>query len=97
MVSDVIRELGELLTRKGADYGGTAAIDRAAQAAGVDTDTVFRVMLALKLSRITELAAANHEPANEPLEDSLMDLAGYAVLWLEHRRSCGPGSHNAPL
>lgn len=57
----------------------------AATVAGTDTDTVFRVLLGVKLARLNELLKGK-TPKHESIDDSLLDLSVYAALWASSRR-----------
>lgn len=75
-------EICRLLVRKNADYG-TAWEDRGLQ--GV----VIRMHD--KVARLNNLVSAGKEASvpEEPVRDTLRDLAGYAILgllWLEHKQ-----------
>lgn len=57
----------------------------AADVAGVPVDTVFRVLLGVKLARLRELLNGK-EPKHESIDDSILDLSVYAALWAASRR-----------
>lgn len=86
----VIEEMKTLLFRKSQDY--TDGVDRfsnftkIADMTGLDSEASFKVFLSVKLIRIMELTASGKEPKNESIEDSLLDLANYSVLWLAWRK-----------
>lgn len=56
----------------------------AATVAGVPMDTVFRVLLGVKLARLDELLKGK-TPKHESIDDSLLDLSVYAALWASSR------------
>ena len=56
----------------------------AALAAGTTMDTVFRVLIGVKLARLDELLKGK-DPKHESLDDSLLDLSVYAALWASSR------------
>ncbi len=60
--------------------------EKSAATAGSSVDTVFRVMIGIKLARIEELQKGKL-PNHESLDDSLLDLACYAALWASYRLS----------
>lgn len=57
----------------------------AAETAGADMDTVFRVLIGVKLARLNELLKGK-TPKHESIDDSLLDLSVYAALWASSRR-----------
>jgi hypothetical protein len=56
----------------------------AAGVAGCEVDTVFRVLIGVKLARLDELLKGK-TPQHESVEDSLLDLSVYAALWASSR------------
>lgn len=74
---------------KSDDYATTADplsnFKLAAATAGTDTDTVFRVLIGVKLARLNELLKGK-TPKHESIDDSLLDLSVYAALWASSRR-----------
>lgn len=61
----------------------------AAQVAGCSTDTVFRVLIGVKLARLDELLKGK-VPKHESLDDSLLDLSVYSALWASYRAAPDP-------
>lgn len=57
----------------------------AASVAGCPVDTVFRVLIGVKLARLDELLKGK-EPKHESIDDSVLDLSVYAALWASSRR-----------
>lgn len=80
----VLQEMRELHARKNHDYAADANpfsnFEEAAAFAGVDADTVFRVLIGIKIARLKELQASGKAPANESVDDSRMDLIMYGAL-----------------
>lgn len=80
--------------RKNADYAQDdnpySNFETAAAIAGCSVDTVFAVLIGVKLARIRELSTGK-APNNESLADSRLDLSVYAALWASYHRSddCG--------
>jgi hypothetical protein len=60
----------------------------AATVAGCSVDTVFRVLLGVKLARLDELLKGK-TPNHESLDDSILDLSIYAALWASYRADPG--------
>jgi len=78
----VLDHIGDTLTRKNADYGNSFEILRNKYGT---VGTMIR--LHDKLGRLDNLIRCQTEPdVDESIEDTLLDLAGYAVLELAYRR-----------
>jgi hypothetical protein len=86
----LLTRMGETHDKKNQDYADTANgryysnFESAAQVAGCTVDTVFRVLIGIKLARLDELLKGK-EAQNESLEDSLLDLSVYSALWASWR------------
>ena len=81
---DIQSEMFELFLRKQADYGPTN-VGMGSEV--VDTDRKVKrslaglsVRLNDKVQRFLNLTFNNREPENESLEDTLIDIANYAVM-----------------
>lgn len=61
----------------------------AATMAGCPVDTVFRVLIGVKMARLDELLKGK-TPKHESIEDSLLDLSVYAALWASYRNKPTP-------
>lgn len=75
--------LAETLLSKNSDYAPTGEFsnfEKAAEVVGTDALYVIITQVAIKLTRIQSLLSDDDQPNNEPLKDSLLDLAGYAVI-----------------
>lgn len=59
--------------------------EMAASVAGCPVDTVFRVLIGVKLARLAELLGGK-EPKHESIDDSILDLSVYSALWASYRR-----------
>lgn len=70
-------ELAELLLKKHNDYGPK----NISQSPGGPLNGL-RVRMHDKLARINNLIDNNRKPGNEPLEDSFLDMANYAIIGL---------------
>lgn len=87
-ISAVAAELMDTLIKKNADYAGGQEFfnfEQAAEFAGLDTFYVMLAQIGIKYTRIANLHGGDM-PENESLRDSLVDLAGYAVIaaaWLD--------------
>ncbi len=98
---EILKELGELHDRKQADYGTSAdpfANVRASVAFGVPAWKGCMMRANDKMVRIQK-AAREGKLANEALDDSLRDLAVYAIiglcLWEETRDETTQGGRDA--
>lgn len=77
--------LAETLLSKNSDYAPTGEFSNFEKAAEVASIGVLQVMVAqaaIKMTRIESLMGTQDNPrvVGEPLKDSLLDLAGYAVI-----------------
>lgn len=76
--------LAQTLSSKNEDYAPTGEFSNFEEAASFSGGSAFNVMLAqvaIKYSRIESLNSGVIGPANhESLRDSLLDLAGYAII-----------------
>lgn len=87
-ISAVAAELMDTLIKKNADYAGGQEFfnfEQAAEFAGLDAFYVMLAQIGIKYTRIANLHGGDM-PQNESLRDSLVDLAGYAVIaaaWLD--------------
>jgi hypothetical protein len=83
-----VRRLVETLVRKGADYtaqGDPFSTFRAGARIGVDPGKSIYLRMSDKWERLTNLMSRPPECADETLSDTVLDLAGYAMLlmaWL---------------
>lgn len=84
----LIKRMEEIHDRKNNDYAKDSDpysnFRFAAEVAGCSVDTVFRVLIGVKLARIAELTASGKEPKNEAIEDSFLDLATYSAIWASY-------------
>lgn len=68
------------LLRKNADYG-SSAFKRPRLSPALDAGEAIKVRMSDKLERLESLAGKDPQVAGESWEDTLMDLAGYIVLY----------------
>lgn len=78
-VETICRRLEDTLKRKNADYGNSFS-----KLYGLIGMTYAYGHMAEKLERIFTLMSKESE-VGESIDDSLLDLAGYAILTLAHR------------
>ncbi len=83
----MLKQMAEIHDKKSADYASTtnyySNFEQAAVSAGTDVGTVFRTLIGVKLARLAELSKGK-VPNNESIEDSMLDLAVYAVLYASY-------------
>ena len=84
-VYDIAEELAELLVRKHNDYG-PGNINGSPY--GAIPGLITRMWD--KMARIKNLTENDKQASNEPLEDSFMDLANYAIIGLMVTRGKWP-------
>jgi len=93
----VLQQMRDLHQRKNHDYAADANpfsnFEEAAAFAGTDVDTVFRVMIGIKVARLKELQGKGKTPNNESIEDSQMDLVMYGALQRAYRLGLKQSSH----
>lgn len=81
---NLLAQMSALHQKKNHDYASDADpfsnFTFAANHAGVDVDTVFRVMIGIKEARLRELTSAGKVPNNESIEDTRIDLTMYQAL-----------------
>lgn len=81
--------LAETLTKKNSDYAPTGEFsnfEKAADIAGISVMQLITAQIAIKMTRIEKLLNTG-SVSNEPLLDSFLDLAGYAIIgnaWLQY-------------
>ena len=84
----LIAKMAEVHDKKSADYATSANFysnfEEAAAVAGCSIDTVFAVLIGIKLSRLKVLLTSGKEPNNESVQDSRLDLAVYSTLWASY-------------
>lgn len=75
--------------RKNHDYASDdnpySNFEFAAKVGGCAVDTVFRVLVGVKLARLDELLKGK-TPQHESIDDSLLDLSVYTALWASYRK-----------
>ena len=88
-VLGVLEDMRETVASKAHDYADDADVysnfTGSAKLANVSTETVFQVLIGIKVERLRQLTSGK-EPNHEGIEDTLLDLANYAALWLGFRR-----------
>ena len=79
-----VAKMRETLLAKDDDYAGEenrlANFELVARIAGVTPDIVALVLIGIKVVRLGVLLNTKDAPKNEPIGDSVLDLANYAML-----------------
>lgn len=77
-----ILELSDTLLRKNADYG-SAVFSAPCLALEIDPDVAILVRMSDKIARLRNLLPdCTQDVDDESIEDTMRDLAGYAILYL---------------
>lgn len=74
-----------VLVAKNSDYKGSA-FKSPALAPDLSPEKAIRVRASDKIERIFNLLAGHKELVPEKLEDTMLDLAGYCILWLAAKK-----------
>lgn len=85
----LLAQMGELHSRKNADYAGDEPLRNLKAASRIGLEPFIGVLVRMqdKMTRIEEFAKKDVlEVADEKIEDTLMDLAVYALLGIIIRR-----------
>ena len=89
----ILAEMAQLHARKNHDYAKDSNpysnFEEAALTAGCSVDTVFLVLIGIKLARLRELLSAGKTPTNESVADSRLDLTTYCALWASYHLPAG--------
>lgn len=85
-VEAIIDELRDTLARKGADYGKSIFLP-APLVPNLDPATAILVRMGDKIRRLENIATKRNEVADETFDDTILDLAGYCVLYLTQARA----------
>ena len=100
---DILAQMGEVREKKRNDYAGTipelwcANFVLQALIRGGTVEESFLALVGTKVPRIMTLRAKGGEAENEPFEDTLLDLANYAVLWQAFVREWGMEAARKPM
>lgn len=90
-IDEALKELARTLTHKRHDYANDSDpfsnFSDAARVAGITTKESIMSQIGIKLARLKNLESQEGEPKNEPIADSALDLAGYAVILYAYYRS----------
>ncbi len=94
--TDVLGQMAEVHDRKNEDYAADdnpfSNFSGVAAMTGLETDKVFQVMIGIKMERLKQLVGTGKAPNNESVDDTILDLANYAAIWLAWRKREQAGS-----
>lgn len=83
-IETALANLGSVLQRKNSDYKVTSSefsnFHFAADMAGLSAQDVMLAQIGIKLGRLRGLLGTGKDVNYEAIEDTVMDLAGYAVI-----------------
>ena len=87
---DVLDLMAEVHDSKNEDYASDedpfSNFTGVAQMTDLPTDKVFQTMIGIKMERLKQLVGASKTPNNESVDDTILDMANYAAIWLAYRR-----------
>lgn len=96
-----LNRMKQIHDKKSQDYASEtnrySNFENTAVSAGTDVNTVFRVLVGVKLARLAELQSKDKVPNNESVMDSILDLAVYATLWLSYHEPVGKTQGNLTM
>jgi hypothetical protein len=81
LITEVTNQLRNTLIAKNTDYGDTAN-SSPLLASTIPPRTAILVRMSDKISRLQNLLKGNPASVAESIDDTMADLAGYAVLYL---------------
>lgn len=85
-IAETCCSIAELLLRKNTDYGGSAW-RVPVLAPTLDIGTAILCRASDKIARLSRLLAGTPSEVDESIMDTMLDLAGYLILWLARPRS----------
>jgi len=88
--NEVLELMAEIHDKKNEDYASDkdpfSNFSGVAEMTGLETDKVFQVMIGIKMERLKQLVGTGKVPNNESVDDTILDLANYAAIWLAYRK-----------
>lgn len=84
-IRSVCDDLRETLLRKNSDYG-SSVFNPPVLNTSLSAESAIHVRLSDKFARLSNLLSSQKEAANESIEDTFLDIAGYCVLELVRRK-----------
>lgn len=86
----IFAEMEETVRSKAQDYADMGNVfsnfEGSAKLSNVSVEQTFQVLIGVKVERLRQLTSGK-EANHESIEDTLIDLANYAALWLAYRRT----------
>lgn len=82
--NEYIDKMREIMFKKGNDYAGEDRLinfKRTGYITGGDASTACLLQIANKVARLTALLEQGKRPENESMEDTVIDLANYTLLF----------------
>lgn len=83
-IVDLFEHMKSILTKKWDDYAGDtdplANFRNSAQGSGITTIQSIHNQLLIKVNRLNNLLGSNNVPKCESIEDTILDLIGYASI-----------------
>lgn len=80
-ITTMCRKLQDLLLAKNSNYGNSA-LTAPALRPGISAKDALLVRMSDKIARLRTLTTGTEDHVGERLEDTIMDLAGYCMLYL---------------
>jgi len=80
---EVTEKMANIMLSKGDDYANTDRLSNfklAGGVSGLNAELNCLSLIATKVARLGVLLNSNKEPNNESVQDSVLDLANYAIL-----------------
>ena len=80
---DLIKKMEYVLIKKGEDYASVDKLSNfklAGRICGLSPELNCLSLIATKVARLGVLLNSSKEPNNESIQDSVLDLANYAIL-----------------
>lgn len=86
-----VQLLADVLSKKNSDYTGGRGefynFEKSAELVGISPAQAIMIEIAKKVTRLDSLIRLleyGHAPSNESMKDTLLDLAGYAIIAHAH-------------
>jgi len=77
------KQMKDILLKKGADYANKDVLSNfklAGRIAGLTPEQNCLSLISTKVARLGNLLSKDNSPLNEPLKDTVVDLANYSIL-----------------
>jgi hypothetical protein len=88
-LDEIYTKAKTILESKGHDYSNDgnrfANFEKVASVMNMTPEQAFVFYLSIKVTRLSELFGNNKKPNNESIEDTLIDLINYAILFYSYR------------